>query len=167
MQERQSAFVNALSSNIDETLLRLVIIWRRDTSHVKYEWVSGISLHVQRLDNETAEHNYNATRRRLYESIQRLSRTSEALSFEAEVRDLLDEHAQGIVLQILTRIWNFSEQMFENIGQQHMMALLSIVGTLAFIVGIGYLLAYLVRIEEEDIQKKNATVNNNNEGWSH
>lgn len=149
---------------MDDTLLRLVIIWRRDTSHVKYEWVSGISLHIQRPDNETAEHNYNATKRRLYESIQRLSRTSEALSFEAEVKDLLDEHAQGIIGLIATKIFNFLEYTVENVGQQHVLAFLSVVGTIGFIVGIGYLLAYLVRIEEEDIQKKKATGNNNNDG---
>lgn len=163
-QERQSDFVNALARDVDDTLLRLVIIWRRDTSHVKYEWVSGISLHIQRPDNETAEHNYNATKRRLYESIQRLSRTSEALSFEAEVKDLLDEHAQGIIGLIATKIFNFLEYTVENVGQQHVLAFLSVVGTIGFIVGIGYLLAYLVRIEEEDIQKKKATGNNNNDG---
>lgn len=161
-QERQSDFVSALARDVDDTLLRLVIIWRRDTSHVKYEWVSGISLHIQRPDNETAEHNYNTTKRRLYESIQRLSRTTEALTYEAEVKDLLDEHAQGIVLQILSKIFNYLEHAIENVGQQHLLALLSVVCTIAFIVGIGYLLAYLVRIEEEDIQKKKEKGNNNN-----
>lgn len=163
MQERQSDFVNALSRDVNETLLRLVIIWRRDTSHVKYEWVSGISLHIQRPDNETADHNFNITKRRLYDSIQRLSRSSEALTYEAEVKDLLDEHAQGIFLQIITKICNFLEQMIDNVGQQHLMILLSVIGTLTFIVGIGYLLAYLGHIEEEDIQNKKAKVNNNNE----
>lgn len=162
VQERQSDFVSALAHDVDDTLLRLVIIWRRDTSHVKYEWVSGISLHIQRPDNETAEHNYNTTKRRLYDSIQRLSRTSEALTYEAEVKDLLDEHAQGMIVQILTKVFNFLEHVIENVGQQHLLALLSVVCTVAFIVGIGYLLAYLVRIEEEDIQKKKEKGNNNN-----
>lgn len=148
---------------MDETLLRLVIIWRRDTSHIKYEWVSGISLHIQRLDNETAEHRYNTTKRHLFDAIQRLSRTSEALSYEAKVKDLLDEHAHSILWQVLTKIWNYSEQTIENVGTQHLMAFLSVIGTLAFIVGVGYLLAYLVRIEEEDIQKKRAKMNNNND----
>lgn len=156
--------MNALSQEVDDTLLRLVIIWRRDTSHVKYEWVKGLSLHIPRPDNETAEHNFNTTKRRLYESIQRLSRTSEALTYEAQVKDLLDEHAQGIVLQILTKVFNYLEHVIENMGQQHMMAIISVIGTLGFIVGVGYLLAYLVKIEEEDIQKKKATGNNNNDG---
>lgn len=78
--------MNALSSGRDETLLRLVVIWRRDTSHIKYEWVSGISLHIERLNNETDEYNYNVTKRKLGESIQRLLRASESLSYEAVVK---------------------------------------------------------------------------------
>lgn len=84
-QDRQSEFVSALSNGSD-TLLRLVVIWRRDTSHVKYEWVSDVSLHVEHSINETDEQRYAATKRRLDESIQRLLRASESLSHEAEVK---------------------------------------------------------------------------------
>lgn len=78
--------MNALSNGRDETLLRLVVIWRRDTSHIKYEWMSGVSLYIERLNNETDEYNYNVTKRKLGESIQRLLRASESLSYEAEVK---------------------------------------------------------------------------------
>lgn len=85
-QEKQSDFVNALTKDGEDTLLRLVIIWRRDTSHIKYEWVSGASLHIKRQDNETAEYNFNVTKQKLDNTIQRLLRTTEALSYEAEVK---------------------------------------------------------------------------------
>lgn len=85
-QDRQSEFVSALSNGSDDTLLRLVVIWRRDTSHVKYEWVSDVSLHVEHSINETDEQRFIATKRRLDESIQRLLRASESLSHEAEVK---------------------------------------------------------------------------------
>lgn len=85
-QDRQSEFVNALSNGSDDTLLRLVVIWRRDTSHVKYEWVSDVSLHVEHSINETDEQRFAATKRKLDESIQRLLRASESLSHEAEVK---------------------------------------------------------------------------------
>lgn len=86
LQEKQPDFVNALTKDGEDTLLRLVIIWRRDTSHIKYEWVSGASLHIKRMDNETAETNFNSTKEKLDNTIQRLLRTSEALSYEAEVK---------------------------------------------------------------------------------
>lgn len=85
-QDRQAEFVSALANGSEDTLLRLVVIWRRDTSHIKYEWVSGVSLHVKHLENETYEQSFNATKRKLDESIQRLLRTSESLSYEAEVK---------------------------------------------------------------------------------
>lgn len=90
-QDRQAEFVSALANGSEDTLLRLVVIWRRDTSHIKYEWVSGVSLHVKHLENETNEQSFNATKRKLDESIQRLLRTSESLTYEAEVKviDLL------------------------------------------------------------------------------
>lgn len=84
-QDRQFEFIRALSNGTD-TLLRLVVIWRRDTSHVKYEWVSDVSLHVEHSINETDEQRYAASKRRLNESIQRILRASESLSHEAEVK---------------------------------------------------------------------------------
>lgn len=86
-QEKQTEFINSLSTKeSDDTLLRVVIIWRRDTSHIKYEWVNGASLHGQHKENETAEHNFNNTKQKLDDTIQRLLRTSEALTYEAEVK---------------------------------------------------------------------------------
>lgn len=85
-QDRQAEFVSALSNGSEDNLLRLVVIWRRDTSHIKYEWVSGVSLHVKHLENETNEQSFNATKQKLNESIQRFLRTTETLSYEAEVK---------------------------------------------------------------------------------
>lgn len=59
------------------------------------------------------------------------------------------------------------EYFGDNLGREHVLPVLSVFGTIGFIVAIGYLLAYLVRIEEEDIQKKQSTKNNNNNGKYH
>lgn len=67
-------------------MLRVVIIWRRDTSHIKYEWVSGASLEKHHTDNETIEHIYHDTKQKLDNAISRLLKASEALSDEAEVK---------------------------------------------------------------------------------
>lgn len=85
-QDRQAEFVGAMSNGSQDTLLRLLVIWRRDISHVKYEWVSGVSLHVKHVGNEINEQSFNATKQKLDESIQRLLRTSESLTYEAEVK---------------------------------------------------------------------------------
>lgn len=79
-------------------------------------------------------------------------------------QDLLDEHAQSIFVQIINKMFLLFEYFAENLGREHILPVLSVFGTIGFIVAIGYLLAYLVRIEEEDIQKKQSTKNLNNNG---
>lgn len=81
------------------------------------------------------------------------------------MQDLLDEHAQSIFVQIINKVFMLIEYFGDNLGREHVLPVLSVFGTIGFIVAIGYLLAYLVRIEEEDIQKKKeSTKNNNNNG---
>ncbi|XP_055523691.1 dnaJ homolog subfamily C member 16 isoform X1 [Wyeomyia smithii] len=157
-QEKQAEFIDALAehSKLKETVLKVVIIWRRDTKHIKYEWVHEATLQSadKTVENETHELNYNNTKQKLDGAIQRLLRSSEALSYEAEVKDLLDEHAQGLVVRILNKVLLAFEYMTDNLGQEHILPALSVVGTVAFILAAGYLMSYLVRIEEENIQKK-------------
>lgn len=157
-QDKQAEFINALAehSKLKETMLKVVIIWRRDTKHIKYEWVHEAMMQTidKNVENETHELNFNNTKQKLDGAIQRLLRSSEALSYEAEVKDLLDEHAQGLVIRILNKVLMAFDYMTENLGQEHILPALSVVGTIAFILAAGYLMSYLVRMEEESIQKK-------------
>lgn len=88
-KEKQSAFINSLSLNSgnNDTLLKLVIIWRRDTTHIKYEWITEANLHESLNENiGEDEENYNKTKMKIDETIQKLLRSTEAMSFEAEVK---------------------------------------------------------------------------------
>lgn len=233
-REKQTEFVRALQQNsaadaaqhadadADDAMLRLVIIWRRDASHVKYEWVSDVSMHWSQSEeadeevetewataaaagsrddedddddteattttssssgattttstaaraavNKTAGGSggraarfaYNATKDKLDSSIQRLLRSSEALSYEAHVKDLLDEHALGMLAHLVHRVLLTFEYFGDHIGQEHVLPVLSTLGSIAFVVGVGYLMAYLVRVEEENVQKGNPNGANNN-----
>lgn len=80
------------------------------------------------------------------------------------MQDLLDEHAQSILVQIVNKAFVLLEYFGDNLGREHVLPVLSVFGTIGFIIAVGYLLAYLVRIEEEDLQKKQTTKNNNNNG---
>lgn len=77
---------------------------------------------------------------------------------------MLDEHAQSIFVQIFNKMLLILEYFGDNLGREHVLPVLSVFGTIGFIVAIGYLLAYLVKIEEEDIQRRQSTKNNNNNG---
>lgn len=74
----------------------------------------------------------------------------------------MDEHAQGLFGQIINKLFLLLDYLSDNLGQEHVLPLLSVFLTIGFIVAVGYLLAYLVRLEEENIQKTQSKVNNNN-----
>ena len=88
-KEKQLEFINAISVNSgsNDTNLRLVIIWRRDAKHIKYEWLKEINIQkVLSVENNTVDASYNHTKQKINEVIMKLLRSSEALSFEAEVK---------------------------------------------------------------------------------
>ncbi|XP_052865128.1 dnaJ homolog subfamily C member 16 [Anopheles cruzii] len=156
-KEKQDEFIGTLSKHnqLQDALLKLVIFWRRDTNHVRYEWIHEVMLQVDKTaENDTQDQFFNTTKQKVDSAIQRLLRTSEALSFEAEVKDLMDEHAQSLAVRVLNRVLLAIEFMTDNLGQEHILPAVSVVGTIAFIFIIGYLMSYLLRLEEEDIQLK-------------
>lgn len=146
VREKQSDFVNAISDGV-EAQKNLVVIWRRDPTHIKYEWVVDAQLGAVNAS-------YNHTKQTLTETIQRLLKSSEMMANEAEVRDLLDEHAQGTFSKIITKVLIAVEYLGDNLGEEHIWPAISVVATVAFILGVGYLMSYLVRLEEEQIKKK-------------
>uniref|UniRef100_A0A182W631 DnaJ homolog subfamily C member 16 n=1 Tax=Anopheles minimus TaxID=112268 RepID=A0A182W631_9DIPT len=156
-QEKQNDFIGALSKHNQskETLLQIVIFWRRDTKQIRYEWVHEVVLQVDKtLENDTQEQYFNYTKQKMDTIIHRLLRSSEALSYETEVKALLDEHAENAVMRMLNRILLALEYMADNLGQEHILPAISVIGTIAFILIIGYLMSYLLHLEEEDIQLK-------------
>lgn len=62
-----------------EPVLSVVILWRRDTSHLKYEWLNE----KWETDDEAK---LNSTTLKLENTISRLLRSTEALSYEAFVK---------------------------------------------------------------------------------
>jgi DnaJ family protein C protein 16 len=84
-KEKQHEFINALSLHHgDDKTLKVVIIWRRDARHVKYEWINDPVLE-ETSSIEEDEINYNQTKRKIDETIQKLLKSTEALAYEAEV----------------------------------------------------------------------------------
>lgn len=132
---RNYYYLNFTDGSPDEPLLRIVIIWRRDTSHIKYEWLT---------EPWSPDGNMNDTKQRLEETIMRLLKSSEALTYEAVVKDLLDEHAQGIFAKIVLKLLIMADIVYEGMTRDQILPAISIVGTVVFIIGAGYFMAYLV-----------------------
>ncbi|XP_052895215.1 dnaJ homolog subfamily C member 16-like [Anopheles moucheti] len=166
-QEKQNDFIGALSKHNQpkETLLQIVIFWRRDTKQIRYEWVQEVVLPVDKaLENDTEEQYFNYTKQKMDTTIHRLLRSSEALSYETEVKALLDEHAEHAVMRMVKRVLLALEYMVDNLGQEHILPAISVIGTIAFILGIGYFMSYLLHLEEEDIQQKKSKHVDNTSG---
>lgn len=83
---KQKEFINALSSvnGGEDKILKIVVIWRRDERHVKFEWIPEAKLE-ETTSVKNDEENYNQTKQKIDETIQKLLRSTEALAFEAEV----------------------------------------------------------------------------------
>ncbi|CAG9760162.1 unnamed protein product [Ceutorhynchus assimilis] len=155
---RQAHFISALRPDGEnmEPLLRIVLFWRRDTSLIRYEWAPV---------RWELESNLNNSHEKLAETIVRLLKSSETFPYEAYVTDLFDEHAIGFVKKAIMRVSQFLESIYDSLGREQILPALSVLGTIVFILGIGYLMAHLVEKEEEIIKKKRAdddSGNNNN-----
>ena len=72
-------------------------------------------------------------------------------------QNLLDEHAQGFFGNFVNKVLYISEYIYDNVEHEHIWAFLSVVGTIVFILVVGYFMANLVRIEEENL-KKNGSI---------
>lgn len=52
--------------------------------------------------------------------------------------------------------------LYDGMSKDQILPALSILGTIVFIIAVGYLMAYLVRLEEESIKKQQKGKNGNN-----
>ena len=59
-------------------------------------------------------------------------------------QELVDEHAQGILSRISSRLAAAVDLLREHITRQELLAVASVVGTVLFILAVGYVMTYLV-----------------------
>ncbi|KAI9580148.1 hypothetical protein GQX74_000936 [Glossina fuscipes] len=125
-REKQIDFINALSrGSSDDKLLRIVILWRRDTSRVKYEWINDITLNKRFADNQSLDRVINQTKYQIDSTIQRLLKTSEALTYEAFIK--------------------MDNEFMHSSGTSR---------TIVLMFAVGYAMVYLVKAEEESLKAK-------------
>lgn len=150
-QERQVDFVNALTSG---TLSEggpleplLGILWRRDQSHIKYEWLAE--------GQDWAS--YNTTKEHLEAALERLLHAAQAMPNEAVIGELIDEQAQGLLSKVISRILLSYDMLRDSLDKEHILPAISIIGTIVFILAAGYLMAYLMKLEESRVQEECAS----------
>ncbi|XP_018796544.1 PREDICTED: dnaJ homolog subfamily C member 16 [Bactrocera latifrons] len=86
-KEKQKEFITTISKGAEaDRLCPIVIIWRYDQTHIKYEWVKGSDLNMDFNLYDSNEQFINLTRRYIDNTIQRLLRTSETFSYDTFVK---------------------------------------------------------------------------------
>jgi len=143
---RQKQFVSAVTegSGGEEPTGRVLVLWRRGQGSVKFEWLS----------NEWEAGPNNASEDELKASLKRLLSANEVLSEEAVIEQLIDEHASTIFARIAARMIEFSEILRDNVTKDELIPAASLVVTVGVIIAGGYVMSYLVKIEEENVQKQ-------------
>lgn len=69
-------------------------------------------------------------------------------------QDLFDEHSQNLATRVIKRIIVSIDYLYDSLGKEHIFPVISVIGTVLFILGVGYLMTYLVKIEEENVRKQ-------------
>jgi len=146
LAERQQQFVSSVTKGAAEGAdRRLLVLWRRGQGQVKLEWLEG------RWEAAEAA---NATAEELRETLARLLSANEVLSGEAVLEQLVDEHATTVFARIAAKMIELSEVLRDNITKDELIPAASLVLTVAVIIAGGYVMSYLVKIEEENVQKQ-------------
>ena len=122
----------------------MVLLWRRGEGQVKLEWLT------HRWDTQQS----NDSSDELQTTLNRLLSANEVLSGEAVLEQLVDEHAISVFARIANRMIEISEILRDNITMDELIPAASLVLTVGVIIAGGYVMSYLVKIEEENVQKQ-------------
>jgi len=144
--ERQKQFVSALTQSEEEVvdpLQRVVVLWRRGEGQVKLEWLHNKWDGVSNTSGEELE-----------ATLTRLLSSTEVLAGEAVLDNIMDEHAVSMFSRMANRMIEISEILRDNITLDELLPAVSLVATVGVIIAGGYLMSYLVKLEEEKVQKQ-------------
>ena len=96
----------------------------------------------------------NETNEDLKQVIRRLLSANEVLEHETAINRLRDEHTTSIFVKIASKIFEAVEIIHESITLDEILPSLSLVVTVVFILVGGYVMSYLVKMEEESVRKQ-------------
>ncbi|OQR69755.1 dnaJsubfamily C member 16-like [Tropilaelaps mercedesae] len=153
-KDKQGDFVDSLMNGHGvptEPSEHFVIIWRRTDLVVEYQWIS------KPWSGDATQ--MNASKEELNEVLLRLLHTTESLACgRARLRTLTDEHAQGLLTRILKRLALMADAIADNVSKYQVLPVISVVVSFVFIILIGYLMSYLVQLEENKIRQQGKNV---------
>lgn len=81
LKENQQEFVNSLlAGSPHDSILNVVILWRRDVNRIKYEWIQGGCTFTKMSTK------WNKTKEKIESTIAKLLKSDVTLTYEAVVK---------------------------------------------------------------------------------
>lgn len=157
--DKQNEFLSALTqdgASPTEPESHVVVVWRQDIHRLSYSWLSQPFV--------PGPDHWNTSKENLQSRLAEIMGTSQPLPYQTVMKELVDEYALGIVGRISNRIAAAADVLREHVTRQDLLAVGSVVGTVLFIAAVGYVMTYLVRLEEETIQKQQGAASSTGEG---
>lgn len=151
------AIANGSGSDTSNIKHRIVVIWRREPTRIQYEWLNEswpTCGHQCEMDRTEYQERVNETKRALEQLIKRLLKPTEVMAYEAHVQELLDEAAVGAVGRALGALAQWAERAAHSLTAERAISAASVLATVLLVLAVGYLMAYLIRVEEESVQKQ-------------
>ncbi|GAB6019855.1 hypothetical protein CHUAL_001394 [Chamberlinius hualienensis] len=144
--DRQTEFAKSLKSDDYQADIGIVVVWRKNQFTLQYKWIPN---------SWTVDDNYvNVSAEGLSSTIATLLHSNEALSNDAAIKMLVDEHMQNLVTRVLLRMVTFAGYLKENITRYEILPALSVLLTIAFVAAGGYFMSYLMKLEEAAVSEK-------------
>ena len=154
LKERQSEFVKSLVTGLtQDDQKNVAIVWRTEENNIRYEWLD-VEWPASFQNDPIQEETLNETKRVLKKTLQNLILGNELLNHEAVVKELFDEHATSVFVRIANRMLEIIEILRESVTKDELLPALSLVVTVGFILIGGYVMNYLVKMEEESVRKQ-------------
>ena len=149
LQEKQKEFLHALTKGLSApvAVLRVVVFWRREPDRLLFDWLR------HEWDARDGSR-LNSSRSELSTLLAKLGKNLETFANDVRFPALVDEQAHGFIGRIVKRILVMTDGMTESITQKEILPVVSVALSLGFILLIGYIMQYLVKMEEESIQER-------------
>ncbi|XP_043236907.1 dnaJ homolog subfamily C member 16-like [Amphibalanus amphitrite] len=146
--DKQAKFLDNLlkESSPEDPVGHVLILWRQDSKRVQYDWTED--------QWETKPDRVNQSVRRLEDRLRLLLTSTELLPHQTTVQELVDEHAHPLLRRIASRLYHLWEYVLDRLSRDEVVPAVSVVATIVFLIAGGYLMAYLVKMEEESIQSR-------------
>lgn len=139
-REKQKDFINSLAigSNVPkDPESHVVILWRKEHDRLLFEWMTSKWDVSEPLT-------LNRSQVELFDLLNKLSQTTQAMSNNARMVDLIDEQESCFLGRVMKKFFILTDRIGDNISKKDVMPFLSVVASFMFIGLIGFIMHHMM-----------------------